>query len=281
MVFITSQSVNSEIQRQQSLSQEIAQLQLQVSSGKKFDAPSDNPQDWLQISSIGRQQSIASAWDSNLKFAQSRAAQASSSLSDVNNLMSRVTELLVTSTSTSANSPGAEAVATELEGIKSTIAAILGQTDYQGTPAFDDGTSIAIPIGHGLAVDAVATRESVEEGVSTAGGPKTLYQILDDAITAVRAGDQAAQNVSLTEARAALDHVIVAQSKQGVRSQRLDNESSRLLDTNLQLSERRSGLEDADITEVIAKLQAKLVTLQAAQTVYAKINQQSLFSLIR
>jgi flagellar hook-associated protein 3 FlgL len=279
MVFITSQSVNSEIQRQQSLSQEIAQLQLQVSSGKKFNAPSDNPQDWLQISSIGRQQSIASAWDSNLKFAQSRAAQASSSLSDVNNLMTRVTELLVTSTSTSANSPGAEAVATELEGIK--IAAILNQSDYQGTPTFDDDTSIAIPIGHGLAVDAVATRQSVEEGVSTAGGPKTLYEILDDAIVAVRAGDQAAQNVSLTEARAALDHVIVAQSKQGVRSQRLDNESSRLLDTNLQLSERRSGLEDADITEVIAKLQAKLVTLQAAQTVYAKINQQSLFSLIR
>jgi flagellar hook-associated protein 3 FlgL len=279
MVFITSQSVNSEIQRQQSLSQEIATLQLQVSSGKKFNVPSDNPQDWLQISSIGRQQSIASAWDSNLKFAQSRAAQASSSLSDVNNLMSRVTELLVTSTS--ANSPGAEAVATELEGIKSTIAAILSQTDYQGTPTFDDDTSIAIPIGHGLAVDAVATRQSVEEGVSTAAGAKTLYEILDDAIVAVRAGDQAAQNVSLTEARAALDHVIVAQSKQGVRSQRLDNESSRLLDTNLQLSERRSGLEDADITEVIAKLQAKLVTLQAAQTVYAKINQQSLFSLIR
>jgi flagellar hook-associated protein 3 FlgL len=279
MVFITSQSVNSEIQRQQSLSQEIATLQLQVSSGKKFTVPSDNPQDWLQISSIGRQQSIASAWDSNLKFAQSRAAQASSSLSDVNNLMSRVTELLVTSTS--ANSPGAEAVATELEGIKSTIAAILSQTDYQGTPTFDDDTSIAIPIGHGLAVDAVATRQSVEEGVSTAAGAKTLYEILDDAIVAVRAGDQAAQNVSLTEARAALDHVIVAQSKQGVRSQRLDNESSRLLDTNLQLSERRSGLEDADITEVIAKLQAKLVTLQAAQTVYAKINQQSLFSLIR
>ncbi|HTH27059.1 MAG TPA: flagellin [Sphingobium sp.] len=281
MVFITSQSVNSEILRQQGLSRDIATFQLQVSSGKKFDAPSDNPQDWLQISTIGRQQSLTAAWEDNLKFAQSRAAQASSGLGDVNNLMSRVTELLVTSTSTSPNSPGTEAIAVELEGIRDSIAAILTQTDYQGTPTFDDGTSVAIPIGKGMAVDAVATRQSVEEGISTASGPKTIYEVLDGAIAAVRSGDNAARNASLTEARSALDHVIVAQSKQGVRTQRLDDESSRILDANLQLAERRSGLEDADLTEVIAKLQAKLVTLQAAQTVYAKINQQSLFTLIR
>lgn len=281
MVFITSQSVSSEILRQQNLSKDIATFQSQVSSGKKFDVPSDNPQDWLQISTIGRQQSLTSAWEDNLKFAQSRAAQASSGLSDVNNLMSRVTELLVTSTSTSPNSPGTEAIAVELEGIRGSIAAILTQTDYQGTPTFDDGASVAIPIGKGMAVDAVATRQSVEQGISTANGPKSIYDVLDGAIAAVRSGDNTARNTSLTEARSALDHVIVAQSKQGVRTQRLDDESSRILDANLQLSERRSGLEDADLTAVIAQLQAKLVTLQAAQTVYAKINQQSLFSLIR
>lgn len=280
MVFITSQSVNTEILRQQSLSKDIATFQAQVSSGKKFDVPSDNPQDWLQISTIGRQQSLTAAWQSNLKYAQSRAAQASSSLNDVNNLMTRVTELLVTSTSTSANTPGAEAIAAELEGIKGTITAILGQTDYQSTPTYDEDSSVAVPIGHGLAVEAVPTRQSIEEGINTAAGVKTIYEVLDSAITAVRAGDGAAKNSSLTEARSALDHVIVAQSRQGVRSERLDDESARLLDTELQLSERRSGLEDADLTEVIAKLQAKLVTLQAAQTVFAKINQQSLFSLI-
>lgn len=280
MVFITSQSVNTEILRQQSLSKDIATFQAQVSSGKKFDMPSDNPQDWLQISSIGRQQSLTEAWQSNLKYAQSRAAQASSSLNDVNNLMTRVTELLVTSTSTSPSTPGAEAIATELEGIKGSITSLLTQTDYQGTPTFDDGTSIAVPIGHGLAVDVVPTRQSVEDGINTAAGVKSIYDVLDTAIAAVRTGDGAAKTASLTEARAALDHVIVAQSKQGVRSQRLDDESARLLDTGLQLNERRSGLEDADLTEVIAKLQAKLVTLQAAQTVFAKVNQQSLFSLI-
>jgi len=281
MVFITSQSVSAEILRQQTLSSDIATLQSQISSGKKLEFPSDNPQDWLQISAIGRQQSLAASWQSNLKYAQSRAAQASSSLSDVNNLMTRVTELLVTSNSNSAGSPGTEAVAQELEGIKATITAIMTQTDYQETPTFDDTNGIAIPVGHGLTVDAVGTRQSIEDGVVTASGAKSIYDVLDAAITAVRSGDSAAKTASLTEARAALDHVIVAQSQQGVRSQRLDDESNRLLDTDLQLTERRSVLEDTDLTDVIARVQSKLLTLQAAQVAFAKINQQSLFDLIR
>ncbi|MET0238620.1 MAG: flagellin [Sphingobium sp.] len=281
MVFITNQSVNSEIMRQQGLSRDIATGQQQISSGVKFDTPSDNPRDWIQISNIGRAQSLNSAWQSNLSYAQSRAAQAESGLSDVNNLMTRVTELLVTSTSQSANSPGSEAVALELEGLKSSIQTILTQTDYQGTPTFDSGTTTTVPIGKGVAVEAVGTRESIENGVSTASGSKSIYEVLDAAIAAVRTGDKTAVATSLTDSRAALDHVIVAQSRQGVRSQRLENEDARLSDASLQLTERRSNLEDTDLSEAIAKVQAKLVTLQAAQAVYSKINQQSLFSLLR
>lgn len=281
MVFITSQSVGAEILRQQSLSSEIATLQTQISSGKKLGQPSDNPQDWLQISAIGRQQSLTASWQSNLKYAQSRAAQASSSLNDVNNLMARVTELLVISTSNSTDSPGTEAIADELEGIKATITSILGQTDYQGTPTFDDITGISIPVGHGVTVDAVGTRQSIEDGVETAAGLKSIYEVLDGAVSAIRSGDAGAKSTSLVETRDALDHVIVAQSKQGVRSQRLDDEANRLLDADLQLTERRSGLEDSDLTDIIARVQAKLLTLQAAQVAFAKINQQSLFDLIR
>lgn len=281
MVFITTQAVQAEILRQQNLAREISTYQMQVSTGRKLAQPSDNPQDWLQISSIGRQQSLNDSWQSNLSFAQSRAAQASSSLNDVNNLMARVTELLVTSTSTSASSPGAEAIAQELEGIKATISGILSQTDYQGTPTFDNTNPVAIPVGQGVTMQAVGTRQSIEEGVSTAGGPKTLYEILDAAVAAARSGDQAQQNASLTEARAALDHVIVAQSQQGVRSQRLDDQVTRLQDGALNLTERRSALEDTELSEVIATLQTRLVNLQAAQTAFSKISQQTLFNYIR
>ncbi|MFM1863734.1 MAG: flagellar hook-associated protein FlgL, partial [Pseudomonadota bacterium] len=42
-----------------------------------------------------------------------------------------------------------------------------------------------------------------------------------------------------------------------------------------------SGLEDADLAEVISQLQSLLVNRDATQQVFAKISQQSLFDFIR
>lgn len=282
MVFVTNQSINAEIKRQQKLAYDIAGFQQQISTGVKFDKPSDNPQDWIQISQIGRQQSLTEAWQSNLSFALSRSAQAETSLDEVNNLLTMVKEKLIQATSQSAGSPGTEAIALTLEGVRDNIRTILNQKDYQGTPTFDDGTaSVTIPVGQGLAFEAVGTRMSIETGVATSGGPKTIYEILDDAIAAVRASDSEGISTSMGEASAALDHVIVQNTRQGVRATRLGNEVQRLATANLQLVERRSNLEDTDLTEVVTRVQAKLVSLQAAQAAFAKINQQSLFDLLR
>lgn len=277
MVFITSQSLSAEVKRQQKMSSDIAREQGKISSGLKLSQPSDNPQDWVQISLIGRQQSLTTAWQSNLTFAESRATKASANLNDINNLMTRVTDLLVTSTSTSQGSPGREAVAQELDGIRLTVSELLNQKDYQGQPVFDETNSNNIPVGQGVVVEAVATRQSISDN---AVGSRSLDQVLADAITAIRSGTDADRSTALADARKALDHVIVAQSLQGVRSQRLEDVGNRLTDNSLALTERRSGLEDTDLTETITKLQQKLTTLEAAQSAFARISRQSLFDLI-
>lgn len=277
MVFITSQSLSAEVLRQQKMAGQIANEQSKISTGYKINKPSDNPQDWVQISMVGRQQSINEAWQSNLQFAQSRAAKAGTNLSDVNNLMTRVTDLLVTATSTSPGSPGREAVAQELDGIRATINDLLNQTDYQGQPVFDDTNTNNVPVGAGVAVEAVGTRQSISDN---AVGNRSIDQVLADAINAVRNGTDADRAQALTDARRALDHVIVAQSLQGVRTQRLEDIGDRLTDNALSLTERRSMLEDTDLTETITKLQQKLTMLEAAQAAFARISQKSLFDLI-
>lgn len=276
MVFITTQSLNAEIARQQRMATEIAGEQAKISTGKKINQASDNPHDWVQISQIGRRQSINAAWEGNLTFAESRATQASTNLNEINNLMTRVTELIVTSTSTADGSSGREAVAKELEGIRATVSDLLNQTDYQGTPVFDHPSAVMIPLGAGLVVEAVPTRASISEN---AVGTRSIDQVLEDTINAVRTGTEADRSVALQDARTALDHVIVAQSVQGVRSQRLEDIGNRLTSSSLALTERRSVLEDTDITETITKLQSKLLTLEASQLAFARINQKSLFDL--
>ncbi len=278
MVFITTQSLNAEIARQQRMSSDIATEQAKISSGKKLIKSSDDPQAWVQISQIGRQQSINEAWKSNLAFAESRAAKATSNLNDINSLMTRVTELLVQATSTSDGSPGREAVAQEVEGIRVTIAGLLTQTDYQGATVFDENANVKIPVSAGLSVESVPTRQSISDN---AVGNRSLDQVLTDAITAIRSGTDADRSAALNDSRKALDHVIVAQSIQGVRSQRLEDIGNRLVDASLALTERRSNLEDTDLTETVTKLQSKLTTLEAAQAAFARINRQSLFDLLR
>jgi len=278
MVFITTQSLTAEILRQQNMAKDIANEQAKISTGKKIDQPSDNPQDWVQISLLGKQQAMNTTWQSNLDFAVSRANKAASNLSDINNLMTRVTDLLVTGSSTSSSSPGREAVAVELEGIRTTINDLLNQTDYQGQPVFDDTTTVNVPVGAGMAVEAVPTRQSISDNVVDG---RSLDEVLADAIEAIRNGTDEDRDQALNDARTALDHVIVAQSVQGVRSQRLEDIGTRLDDSSLALTERRSTLEDTDLTETVTKLQAKLTTLEAAQAAFARISQQSLFDLLK
>ncbi len=278
MVFITSQSLNAEILRQQNLARDIANEQIKISTGHKINQPADNPQDWVQISQIGRQQSINDAWGSNTTYAKSRAVAAASNLSDINGLMSQVTDLLVQSSSTSAESPGREAVAQSIEGIKKSIHDLLNQTDYQGSPVFDDTHTVSIPVGAGLAVDAVPTRQSISDNVV---GTRSLEDVLQSAIDAVRNSDVAGLNQALTDSRKALDHVIVAGSIQGVRQQRIEDIGQRIEDKKLSLTERRSGLEDTDVGEVVTRLTAKLTTLEASQAAFARIGRQSLFDLLR
>lgn len=281
MVFITQRAITEEINRQHRLSQEIAGYQGQISSGVRISNSSQNPQDWVEISDIARQQATNTAWRDNLTYGQARAAQASDNLEEINNLMTRVSELIIQATSNGPGTPGRAAIAADLQGIRSAISELVNQKDYQGTPVFDDTTTVAIPVGRAVTLEAVGTRQSVSEGIDVNGTPMTIDQILADTIAAVSTGTDADRQAALVASKKALDHVIVAQSVQGVRSQRLDDNNSRLVSTSLLLTERRSSLEDTDLTETIGKLQTKLTTLEAAQAAFARINRQTLFDLLR
>ena len=137
-----------------------------------------------------------------------------------------------------------------------------------------------IPVGRGIQLEAVGTRQSVSENINVSGTPMTLDAILAQAITAVSTGTDADRTAALGGVEKGLDHIIAEQAKQGIRSERLETFGERLTDVALTLRERRSTLEDTDLTETIAKMQQKLLTLEAAQAAFARINQKSLFDLI-
>lgn len=280
MVAISSQSLADEIRRQQQLTQDITNAQTQISSGKKLSAPSDDIQSWVQISDIGRMQASYAAWTGNVGYAQSRAAKASTNLNEINTLMNRAHELVVQAASTTTGDTGRAAIAAELQSLRQTLSDLLNEKDYQGVPVFDDGATVNVPVGRGIQLEAVATRQGLSEGIDVNGTPMSLDDILASAITAVQTGDETARSAALGAVATGLNHVIDEQAKQGIRADRLTDAASHLDDVSLSLSERRSALEETDLTDTITRMQQKLLTLQAAQAALARINQKSLFDLI-
>lgn len=280
MVALTSQTMADEIRRQQRLSRSIADLQASVSSGKKLSSPSQDPQAWVQVSEIGRTQAQQSAWTNNVNYGTSRAKKAEANLQELNTLFSRAHERLITASSSSQDPNGMAAIAADLQGIRASVAELLNEKDYQGVPVFDDTIATQVPVARGLNLEVVSTRQSVSENIDVNGTPMTLDAMLAQAIAAVQSSVPADRAVSLNSLEKGLNHVILSQSVQGVRGERLSNASNSLVDVDISLSERRSKLEDTDLTEAIATIQSKLLTLEAAQSAFARINRQSLFDLI-
>jgi flagellar hook-associated protein 3 FlgL len=280
MVAITANTMFDEIRRQQALARSISADQTAISSGKKLTAASQDPLAWVQVSDLARAQSQQAAWAANTAYGQSRAAKAESNLTELNNLFTRVQELMITASTTAIDDSGKAAVIAELTNIRAVAGELINEKDFQGTPVFDEGSGTAIPVARGINLEVVGTRQQVSEGISVGGSPKSLDDILAAAINAVSTGDASARSNALTAVKTGLDHIINQQAVQGIRGERLDNAAERLTDVKLTLTERRAALESTDLTETLAGLQAKMTTLEAAQAAFARINRQSLFDLI-
>lgn len=280
MVGITAKIVAAEIRRQQQLSKDIVDGQTAISTGISLTKPSDNALAWVQVSDIARAQSQQAAWTTNVSYANNRASVAEANLTDMNSLLTRAQELVTATRNGSLNDTSRAAFVEELKSIKETISSLLNQKDYQGTPIFDDGQNVLVPVGRGLNIAVVGTRQGVSEGIDVGGTPMSIDDMLDQAISAVQTGDDAALASALDSVKAGQEHITVELTRQGVRSDRLEIIGTRLADVDIGLTERRQALEATDLATTISTVQAKLLQLNAAQSLYARINQQTLFDLI-
>lgn len=285
MISGTRYRLDQEINRQLSLSRDIARAQTQLSTQKRIQSPSDDPVAAARISSIGRAQANEAAWKSNLNLAAALGDRADTVLKAAAGAFDRVTELMTQGATGTLSDQDRATIALELRSIASELGTLKDSKDSRGNALFMSGYSLRIPVQAGVQVIAVGTREEVFESVATAGGPKDLAAIVADAATALEtaapAARQAAVAVSIAEVAAAVGHVAAQRGEQGALANRVDQLLERQADTGLQMAEERSGLEDTDIQAVIARLSSQQLSLQAAQAVFARVNESTLFDILR
>ena len=90
-----------------------------------------------------------------------------------------------------------------------------------------------------------------------------------------------ALNGSIQDLKLAVDHISNQQAFVGAQINKVERQVEVLGNRKIAVSERISDLGDADLAELVTKLQGLLVSRDAAQQAFANIGQQSLFDFLR
>jgi flagellar hook-associated protein 3 FlgL len=274
-----STRISAEIARQSAMSRDIAKLQDQVSTGKRLTSPSEDPAGNAQLGAIRRTQADDATFAANSDAATATATRADSAMSALSTALDRVRELSVAARSATYSESDRKIAATELRGIADDIAQMANQKDPRGQPLFPEGQPIAFPIGEGTQVAATVSRADL-----FGSGSDSLSSIVSAAADALEISNPAARSAatatSMDAIAAGSDRVAQVHGEHGVRAARIDSHRDALTDRAILLTDERNAIEGADVSGAIALITGKLNTLEAAQSVFARINRQNLFDIL-
>ena len=131
--------------------------------------------------------------------------------------------------------------------------------------------------------------ESGDEFTLSPAGKSDVFSILNTLATALEAprnsnSERANQTNTITAALSnignAIDHLVNKQTAIGARLNIVDQQEEINSGSVLQLQETRSNLVDVDIVEAASRFNQTLVSLQASQQAFARVQQLSLFNYL-
>lgn len=275
MINATGNRMTREIARQSRLAQDIAQTQIQVSTGKRIQRASDDPVAAIRISTLRTAQANDVAWKANLDLGATLTAQADSVLKSASDLLVRARELAVAGASSTLASPDRNAIATELSALADELDSLAATRSTIGEPLFAAGAPRIIRFDGDALFAPVPSRAALFDS-----GGQSAAQHVRDAAATVAAGNAATIGNALTALDGAIDQMATAQAQIGLNAARLDRLAELHTERGIAQASERSALEDTDLTSAIAKLNAQTITLEAAQSAFARINRRSLFDIL-
>lgn len=122
-----------EMQTQQS---QLSKTQNEVASGKRVQSPADDPIATTRILSLQQTQTALVQYDANSNSAKTRLSLEEQALSDMQDVLSRVSELSVEANSSTLSQSDRESITTELEALNDELLSIANRKDTNGEYLF-------------------------------------------------------------------------------------------------------------------------------------------------
>ena len=285
----------------------LAKSQAQLAQGKQIINPSDAPD---QASTVQRLKSILSRQDSYqtaLNTVQSRLQGEDSTLSSVSDLLIRAKEIAVQANNDTLSPDNRKALGVELQGLRDQMLSLANTRDSSGNFLFGgskvtqapfisvaggspqyagDQTRMSVMVGENRSMpinrtgtDAfVPVNRTLPDGTTQGVG---FFNVMDDLIKGVNTSDRPKMQGGLGELDTLLGGLSMARANIGSGLKGIDQHTSVIEDTVLNLKTTLSSVEDLDYASAITKMNQQMLSLEAAQSSFAKISQLNLFNYIK
>lgn len=290
---------------------DLAKSQAQISAQKQVVNPSDAPDQAATItrlkSVIGRQDTYSTA----LNQVQARLDAESTNLTSASDVLVRIKELAVQANNGTQGQVSRQAIATEMKGLRDQLLSLANSTDPTGnyifsgskvhTPAFTqnpdgsveytgDQTRMNVAVGEQrtIPINRPGTNAFVRVVRTDELGQKQgvgFFTAIDDLIGAVQNPERGPEVIAqmqrgLTEMDALHTGVVMAQAEVGTDMKVVEQQGAVVDDTKLSLKVALSNVEDLDMTTAVTNMQKLMLSLEAAQSTFAKTSQMSLFKYL-
>jgi flagellar hook-associated protein 3 FlgL len=265
--------IDAAIRHQGALATRIARGQADITSGKRILAASDDPAAAVRIAQLRRTQTNEATWRGNVDIGIALAARADDTLGNVATLLDRARELATTGANETLSDKDRATIALELRSIADEVDSLSNGTDAAGQPIFP-ATPLHLPVGDSLSLTATTSRSD-----AFTVGARDIATILRDAATGITTST-AGRAAALSDVTTASEHIATVRGEQGARGARFDALRDRLIDSASAIAEERSSIEDTDLAATIARVQTDQLALDAAQSLFARINRRTLFDLL-
>ena len=285
----------------------LAKTQTQLAQGKQVINASDAPD---QAASIQRLKSLLNKQDSyksSLDTIKIRLETEDSTLQNLTGMLTRAKELAVHAANDTLSTDNRKAMALEMQALRDQMLSLANTKDTNGNFIFS-GSRVKVPPfatnANGSPTyqgDQTTMRVRVSEQFTMplnrpgtdaftsltrqksdgSSGGVGFFQVMDDLIAGINQSDAKAMGRGIDELDGLFEGASLTHAAVGTNLNVIEQQVSIIDDTVLNLKSTLSNIEDLDFASAITKMNQQMLSLEAAQSSFAKISQLNLFDYIR
>jgi len=282
---------------------ELAKTQEQLSTGKNIVKPSDSPDKASLVTRLDSELARQAGYQETLKTVNTRLQAEETTFTNTSDVLTRIKELAIQATSDSLAPADRQSIALEISSLKDQVLSLANTQDTNGnylfsgsrvgSPAFakdvkgnvvyqGDESRMKVAVGDNrrMNLNMPGSDAFVKVIRDDGKGNKVgvgFFQALDDLANAVKSSDHSNMQRGIAEVDALQQGVSNATAQVGSDMNVVDMQNSVLDEVTLRLKTTKSDTEDLDYTAAITKMNKDQLSLEAAQSSFAKISQLSLF----